>query len=115
MLYLNINRVMRLRGIGQSYKMLVKNGFVPATARKLVKNELRRVDLDVIERLCLTLNCTPNDLFAWQPSSDQANPDAQGLIKLKRDPSQDLAKLLGSMPIEKFDEVAGIIQNLNND
>lgn len=115
MLYFNIKRVMQLRGIGEPYKMLIKNGFVPATARKLVKNELRRVDLDVIEKLCLALNCTPNDLFAWQPSSAQANPDAQALIKLKRDQQQDLAKLLGSLPIEKFEEVAGIIQNLNSE
>ncbi len=115
MLYLNINRVMRLRGFSDPYKTLVKNGFVPVTARKLTKNELRRVDLDVIEKLCLTLNCTPNDLFAWQPSQSQANPEAQALIKLKRDPAQDVSKMLAALPLEKFDEVAGIIQNLNKE
>ena len=106
---------MRLRHIPNPYKMLIKNGFVPATARKLVNNELRRVDLDVIEKLCLTLNCTPNDLFAWHPSDSQANPDAQALIKLKRDQQQDVAKLLAALPLEKFDEVAGIIQNLDSE
>lgn len=106
---------MRLRHIANPYRMLIKNGFVPATARKLVNNELRRVDLDVIEKLCLVLNCTPNDLFAWQPSQSQANPEAQALIKLKRDPAQDVSKMLAALPLEKFDEVAGIIQNLNKE
>ena len=116
MLYFDVNRVMRLRHIANPYRMLIKNGFVPATARKLVNNQLCRVDLSVIEKLCLTLNCTPNDFFSWLPSQEsQVNPEAHALIKLKRDQQQDVAKLLATMPMEKFDEVAGIIQNLNTD
>ena len=116
MLYLDVNRVMRLRHIANPYRMLIKNGFVPATARKLVNNQLSRVDLSVIERLCLLLNCTPNDFFSWLPSQEsQVNPDAHALIKLKRDQQPDVAKLLATMPIEKFDEVADLIQNSKND
>lgn len=33
------------------------------TVRQLYNNEILRVPVELIERVCVELNCTPNDLF----------------------------------------------------
>lgn len=114
MLYLNIKRVMSLRGVNNHYKMLLDLGFAPATARNFLSNAVWRITFENLEKLCLALNCTPNDLIEWLPPENQTNPDAQALIKMKRNRDEDLSKLLKTLPIEKFEQIAEILQDLNN-
>lgn len=114
MLYINIKRVMRLRGVENKNKFLVDLGFAPATARKLLGPGARRMDFMHLERLCLALNCTPNDLLEWRPEDAQAADAERALIKLKRDREEDLPKLLHSLPMEKFEQIAEILQDLKN-
>lgn len=113
MITLNIKRVMRLRGIDDHYKMLLDLGFAPATVRRFLRNELRRVDFDHLEKICLALNCTPNDLLEWRPSEKQANSEAQALIKLNRKSEEDVTKLLNKMPMDKFEQILNVLQDLN--
>ena len=113
MLYLNIKRVMRLRGVENHYKMLLDLGFAPQTARNFLKNAVWRISFEHLERLCLALECTPNDLLEWLPSEKQTNAETQALIKLKRDGEEDIAKMIRSLPIEKFEQIAEILQDLN--
>lgn len=114
MLYINLRRVMRLRGVEDHYKMLVELGFAPATARNFLGYGVRRITFEHLEQLCLALNCTPNDLLEWKPNDNQATAEAQALIKLKRNQEEDLQKLLGSMPMEQIEQAFGIIQELKN-
>lgn len=115
MIYLDIKRVLSVRGIENHYKKLVDLGISPAKARNLLGKSAVRINFDHLEKICLLLNCTPNDLLVWRPNEAQANPEAQALIKLKRDGSEDISKLMKSLPIEKFDEIVGIIQNLKKE
>lgn len=114
MLYLNLKRVMRLRGVDNHYKLLLDLGFAPATVRNLLNNRVWRMDFEHLEKLCLALNCTPNDVLEWLPSETQANPEAQALIKLTRNKDGDLPKLLKDLPIEKFEQIVGILQDLES-
>ena len=111
MLYINLKRVMRLRGVENHYKMLLDLGFAPATARNLLGNAVRRISFKHLERLCLALNCTPNDVLQWLPPDNQATPEAQALIKLKRNQDEDISKLLNTLPMEKFEQIAEILQD----
>ena len=114
MLYLNLKRVMRLRGIEKHNKFLVDLGFAPATVRNLLKNAVWRMDFENLERICLALNCTPNDVLEWLPPDNQANPEAQALIKLTRKKENDLPKLLKDLPIEKFEQIIDLLNDNNN-
>lgn len=114
MLYINVKRVLRLRGVENHYKYLMDIGFPPATAKKFLSNQVFRITFENIERFCLALNCTPNDLLEWLPANNQANPETQALIKLKRDREEDAMKLITSLPIEKFEQIAEILQDLKN-
>lgn len=112
MLNLNIKRVMMLRGIESPYRALVSLGFAPVTAKNLLENKTKRIEFRQLERICFYLNCTPNDLIEWQPPDQMANPTQYELIKLKHESNEDMRTLLRSVPIDKFDEIVGIIQEL---
>lgn len=114
MLYLNLKRVMHLRGVDNHYKKLLSLGLAPATARYMLGDEVRRISFVHLERLCLALNCTPNDLLRWEPPEKMANAATQSLIKLKRDREEDLAKLLGQLPIDRFEQIIDMLQDLKS-
>ena len=104
----------RLRGIDQHYHLMLKLGFVPSTARSFLSGEITLIKLEQIEKLCVALNCTPNDLLEWRPPENQANPDEQALIKLKRGGEEDLPKLLSEIPSDKFEQILDILQELKD-
>ena len=106
---------MRLRGVDDHYKMLLEIGFAPATVRRFLRNEHWRMDFENIEKLCLALNCTPNDLFEWRPKENLPHIEDKALLKLKRDANSDVSKMLGSLPIEKIEQIADIIQDLKDE
>jgi DNA-binding Xre family transcriptional regulator len=114
MLYLDIKRAMRLRGVDNHYDFMIKLGFVPLTAKNFLSGAARLIKLDQIERLCLALNCTPNDLLEWRAPENQANPEAQALIKLKRGGADDLANLMNKLPMEQFEQIVNILQDLKD-
>lgn len=114
MLSINIKKVMRLRGIENHYGLLTSLGFVPSTARNFLRNDVVLVRLEQIERLCVALNCTPNDLLEWTPNPNQAVSDAHSLNAIKRKPERDLPALLGEVPLDKFEQIVDILQELKN-
>lgn len=114
MLYLNIKRAMRLRGIDQHYHLLLKLGFAPSTARSFLGGEIISIKLEQIEALCLALNCTPNDLLDWKPDASQSVAETHSMNNLKRTPDKDLPKLLNEIPIDKFEEIIELLKDLKD-
>ena len=39
-----------------------------ATIYKMVNNETSMISFDNLEKICITLNCTPNDVFDIKPT-----------------------------------------------
>lgn len=114
MLYLNVKRVLRLRGVDKHYEFLRSIGFIKATARKMINDEPFIIKLEQIEALCLALNCTPNDILEWKQTSAQNVSDTHSMNSLKRAGDKDLPTLLNEIPLEKFEQIAGLLQDLKN-
>ena len=114
MLNINIKKVMRLRGIENHYNLLLSLGFVPGTARNFLAGTIIQLKLDQLERLCVALNCTPNDLLEWTPGANQPVSDAHSLNAIKRKPERDLPALLSEVPLDKFEQIVDILQELKN-
>jgi DNA-binding Xre family transcriptional regulator len=114
MLYLNIKRVMRLRGVDEHYRFLVNLGFVPATAKNFLRGQVTLIRLEQIETLCVALNCTPNDLLQWRPNQNQTLAETHSMNSLKKKSDKDLPDLLREIPVEKFEQIVDILQNLKN-
>lgn len=115
MLVLNLNRIINLRGFDRVYTFLAANGFVHSTAWKIDNNKLSSIKIEHIGKLCVLLNCTPNDLFDWKP--EQANPlpaDHALNALVKEEISLDLKKLLKGIPIDKMPEVENLLKGLKD-
>ncbi|HQU86321.1 MAG TPA: helix-turn-helix transcriptional regulator [Pyrinomonadaceae bacterium] len=115
MLYFNISRLMQLRGIDKPYAFLVKNGFVTQTATNMINDRLGRITPDQMEKLCLILNCTPNDLFDWRPDENVVVSESHALHSLKKEKTPSVAQMVKDLPVEKLAKLHEIIDGLKKE
>jgi DNA-binding Xre family transcriptional regulator len=107
MLCLNVPRVMALRGIKRPYSFLRENGFTHHMSIKLGTAELRQVDLALLSKLCVLLNCTPHDLLDTCTTSKAHSIDQHPLAFLKKNTNgQEFHKVLRSMPLDHIERIA---------
>jgi len=110
MLKMNISRVLALKGIDNAYTYLKKHGYKHTKAYWLSKSLTQKVDIDDLERICLSLNCTPNDLFEWSPSTPENDIEGHALQTIRRkDAAVGLVKLVQGLPVEQMDEIEKMI------
>ena len=110
MLQLNLKRIFKARAIETPYKFLVANGFVPFTAHKYKNGKVEHMRLDHIEKLCILLNCTPNDLFEWIPDDLLDDRIDHPLQKIrKREKRIEINRLLAKLSLDKLEEVEQLL------
>ena len=114
MLSFNLTRLLKLRGIERPYSWLVRNGFVPQTATRWAKNEIGYVRPEQMERLCLLLNCTPNDLFDWREDGKTVVHDTHALRTLTKQ-TNDIQTTLRELPLDKLEKLGEMLNSLNNE
>ncbi len=104
MIKLNLIPIFNARGIERPYTFLVKAGFTPYAANKLLDRRTRVIKLDHLEKLCLVLMCEPNDLFDWSPDKKEKIAGNHPLAKLKQDQSTviDLQDSLSKMSLQEL-------------
>jgi len=83
MLRLDIGRLLNDRGIEQHHRFLRKLGISAHTASNLLHNQLTYINAVHLEKICLALNCTPNDLFAWKDDGPTTLPPDHAMQKLR--------------------------------
>ncbi len=83
MLNLNVEALLKGRGIDNATKFLVAKGMTYQKANRLLKKKVDRIDYATMEQLCLDCNCTPDDLFVWVKDAAVSVPDDHALYKLK--------------------------------
>ncbi|MBI5805704.1 helix-turn-helix transcriptional regulator [candidate division TA06 bacterium] len=114
MLSFNFAKIFAARGIVKPVPYLIEQGLSPNYATKIAHSRFIRLDLPRLERLCIILNCTPNDLLEWTPSAkNKANPE-HPLYPLKREEEKmiKLAQTINSLPIESLDEVQQAVESI---
>jgi DNA-binding Xre family transcriptional regulator len=60
-----INELCRAAGIATAYQLQKKTDLSPSQAARLYKDEVEAISLSVLEKLCNTLKCSPNDIFGY--------------------------------------------------
>lgn len=75
MLEYAIGQYMQAKGIQYMVPYLQKKGFAYHAARHAISNKHTGMRLDVVEKLCLALDCTPNDILIYRPSSKDVPED----------------------------------------
>jgi DNA-binding Xre family transcriptional regulator len=111
MLIFNFSRIFKARGIDRPFSYLVKAGYSANFATRIANNRVVRMDLTEIEKLCVILQCTPNDLLEWIPGSDDVTNDKHPLWPIKRsDKVVHLTQMLNSVPLDKLSEIENMIR-----
>jgi hypothetical protein len=96
--------------IEHPYRFMVQNGFVSFTAHKYKNGKVEQIRLDHIEKLCILLNCTPNEIFEWVPNDllDDRNDHPLQAIR-RRDKKLEIVKLLSKMPLSRLEEIEKLL------
>lgn len=116
MLRYNIQRMIHARGILKPFAFFTKAGFSSTFANKLKNNRVTRLDPQMIERLCLALNCTPNDLMEWEPDEGAPVEEGYALNRIRiNKKALNITKTLHSVPLDKLEKIEKLIQELAAD
>ena len=116
MLYYDVKRLLALRGIERPRTFLIKNGFASQTTDNFINNNAVHIKPEQIEKLCVLLNCTPNDLFTWKPDDGAPVPENHPLKPLFRAaPAKSIARLVRDIPAEKLGRLEELINDLKNE
>ena len=113
MLQYNFTKVFASRGIDNPYRFLKKEGFTHSLAHRIARNKTDKLFLEHLEKLCMLLYCTPNDLMDWYPKMDSVTARKHPLSALKKElRTMDVTTLLRETPLDKLDELQSMIEKL---
>jgi len=116
MLIFNPKRILAMRGVDRMFNFLCKIGFIQTTAYNLSRGKVRSIKIEHIQRLCIALNCTPNDLFEWTPGAESDLPAEHPLNSLVREDSKpvNIRAMLRDIPVEKLPEIENLLKGLKD-
>lgn len=104
----NLKRIFTAKGVLTPNKFLIQNGHSKSYASSLMNGAVRSVSLDKLEMLCVSLNCTPNDLFDFVPDKKVSVPEGHALNSIRKsDFIEDIAKRMQDLPMEQIEEMWG--------
>lgn len=75
MLQFSVGNYLNFKGIRNRIKFLQKHGFTYNSSRHIVSDKMGSIQLKTIEKLCLALQCTPNDILTYTPDADNPTPN----------------------------------------
>jgi hypothetical protein len=116
MLSLHLHPIFKARGIARPYSFLVKSGFTYHAAANLTSNRYSTINLAYIDKLCILLHCTPNDLLVYTPEPNQILADNHPLKRLsKQDAELNWLDSIKTLPIDQLKEIVKIINTPKTD
>ncbi len=115
MLQFNFKKIFVARGIEKPFTYLVKKGFSTRAATTISNSEMRSMRLDMLEKVLITLNCTPNDVIEWYPTEDELSTLDQkhSLFEIRGKDEKikiRLTKMINEIPLDKLEEIEQFIQ-----
>lgn len=70
MISLNLHRIMLQKGITRSYTYLRHLGITHFVATKYIAGSYKSMKFKDIEKMCIAMHCTPNDLLEWRKTEN---------------------------------------------
>ena len=89
---------------------LTRAGFSDNFASRVKNNNVKRLGLIELEKLCLILNCSPNDLYEWVPDENSQVDKDHELNKIRRtDKVFNLTQALHKLSMQELEKVEGVL------
>lgn len=112
MIKYDFDRILKARGIERPFTYLRNAGFNDHMATRIKNNRVIRLDLKHLERACLLLRCTPNDLMVWIPEKGaQIDKEHPMNVIRKSEHEINLVQTLNSVPIGKLEAINKLIKD----
>jgi DNA-binding Xre family transcriptional regulator len=112
MLKYNFKRIFNERGITKPVGYLHKHGFNNQTAARISSHRFKDIRAAQLEKVCLALHCTPNDIFEWIPDEKHKNLNHPLTKLIRTTVPEQVANLFKEIPIDKLPEFTEQIKNL---
>lgn len=103
-------KMMEMRGIQKKTAFLVNLGMSYPAASRFLNYETQSVNIRILEKLCIALNCTPSDFFEWTPDNNSVVPENHSLYSL--DKKKSLQELVKDIPSDKLKLVESLLEEL---
>ena len=106
MLTYNFNRLFKARGITDKAGFLRQHGLSYNISNRIVSGNFDKISTDIMEVLCHSFNCTPNDIYQYAADKEQDKNESNALMKLVKDDNNtgNVGDILNAMPLEKLKE-----------
>ena len=115
MLYLNCYPIIEDRGITNPLQFLVGAGFNYHTANRLLNGPVRVVNLKHLEMLCLSLNCSLEDIIFFKPDKGVVDSQKHPLKKFTPKPRTiNIKEGLKALPPDKLETLKKFLSELND-
>ncbi len=105
---INLMSVMLSRGIKYPDAFLKRIGISSTSTTKLLRGEASQLNMKQLTRICLNLNCTPNDLFALRDMQLPPNHALNAIETLK--PVSDMKTIEEFLGEKSVGEVKGMLR-----
>jgi DNA-binding Xre family transcriptional regulator len=100
MIQLNLEGMLKSKGIKKPYTYLRSIGFTATKARNIPAGRYNSIAYTDLSRLCHALNCTPNDLFNWNESPEFPIGKTHVLHTIKKEmQDKNLADTIQTAPV----------------
>lgn len=109
MLRFNFKAAFAARGIFNVYGALTSAGFTEKVARNIALGKSSTLMLKHLEIICRMLNCTPNDLITYEPSSDKPLPEGHQLNRLAAIDLNHMSSQLRNLSFEQINEMTRLV------
>lgn len=111
MLRIDLSRFMASREILAPRKFLMSQGFTYHMAGRLLREQSGSISYENLEKLCHIFNCTPNDLYSWDPMGESVDNKALSKLSGRMRQSSILGKLK-QLPDSKLDQIRQLVDKL---
>ncbi len=71
MIKITIREMAEKRGITTAYQLQKALEVQPSMAAKWWRNDLEKIGINTLDRLCTVLKCKPNDLLRFEPDGEK--------------------------------------------
>lgn len=113
MIQFRVRYLLEAKGISNPYNFLIKIGYTPNVATRLLNGKAAQLKLIHVNRFCMALNCTPNDMLAWRPTGKEVvAPNHQLQALARKDTSYNLIGHLNRLTLNEIKEVENLITEM---
>ncbi|MGL1885902.1 MAG: helix-turn-helix transcriptional regulator [Reichenbachiella sp.] len=112
MMILNVSRMLTIRGVQKPYNYLKNLGFSHKVVHRMLSNKAGGIKMYQLEKLCLSLHCTPDDLMTWEAGNESVIVD-HPIMKLVHGSVDSLTvDQLRKLPLHKLDQLKEVLMEM---